>query len=156
MSHLGQTEKNSVRAYVFRFALKLGHCYAFGMSQKCQSGNRGGLLRGSEETGMAFLTLLRRIEGIHKPLQRLAAPRSAISSVMASAKGLQRSWSGRAQNKLKNRALREIWSKPQASIVGFNDRPADRQAHAVRLRCERGVEYALDIFRVDSHSGVRH
>ncbi len=26
MSQLGQTEKNSVRAYVFRFALKLGHC----------------------------------------------------------------------------------------------------------------------------------
>jgi hypothetical protein len=25
-SALGQTEKNSVRAYVFRFALKLGHC----------------------------------------------------------------------------------------------------------------------------------
>ena len=23
---IGQTEKNSVRAYVFRFALKLGHC----------------------------------------------------------------------------------------------------------------------------------
>ena len=23
---MGQTEKNSVRAYVFRFALKLGHC----------------------------------------------------------------------------------------------------------------------------------
>ena len=23
---LGQTEKNSVRAYVFRFALELGHC----------------------------------------------------------------------------------------------------------------------------------
>jgi hypothetical protein len=26
MVALGQTEKNSVRAYVFRFALKLGHC----------------------------------------------------------------------------------------------------------------------------------
>ena len=26
MSQMGQTEKNSVRAYVFRFALKLGHC----------------------------------------------------------------------------------------------------------------------------------
>jgi hypothetical protein len=26
MSAWGQTEKNSVRAYVFRFALKLGHC----------------------------------------------------------------------------------------------------------------------------------
>src|SRR6266851_620424 len=26
MSQLGQTEKNSVRAYVFRFALELGHC----------------------------------------------------------------------------------------------------------------------------------
>ena len=25
-SVVGQTEKNSVRAYVFRFALKLGHC----------------------------------------------------------------------------------------------------------------------------------
>src|ERR1700726_1472916 len=24
--HQGQTEKNSVRAYVFRFALELGHC----------------------------------------------------------------------------------------------------------------------------------
>src|ERR1700761_6206565 len=24
--HLGQTEQNSVRAYVFRFALELGHC----------------------------------------------------------------------------------------------------------------------------------
>jgi hypothetical protein len=23
---MGQSEKNSVRAYVFRFALKLGHC----------------------------------------------------------------------------------------------------------------------------------
>jgi hypothetical protein len=26
MSAQGQTEKNSVRAYVFRFALELGHC----------------------------------------------------------------------------------------------------------------------------------
>ena len=26
MSELGQTEKNSVRAYVFRFAPELGHC----------------------------------------------------------------------------------------------------------------------------------
>jgi hypothetical protein len=26
MSQMGQTEKNSVRAYVFRFALELGHC----------------------------------------------------------------------------------------------------------------------------------
>jgi hypothetical protein len=26
MSELGQTEKNSVRAYVFRFALEPGHC----------------------------------------------------------------------------------------------------------------------------------
>src|SRR5437588_751999 len=26
MSQLGQTEKNSVGAYVFRFALELGHC----------------------------------------------------------------------------------------------------------------------------------
>ena len=26
MSELGQTEKNSGRAYVFRFALELGHC----------------------------------------------------------------------------------------------------------------------------------
>jgi hypothetical protein len=26
MAALGQTEKNSVRAYVFRFAPKLGHC----------------------------------------------------------------------------------------------------------------------------------
>src|ERR1700682_6204276 len=26
MSEMGQTEKNSVRAYVFRFALELGHC----------------------------------------------------------------------------------------------------------------------------------
>src|SRR6266487_3717066 len=26
MSVVGQTEKNSVRAYVFRFALELGHC----------------------------------------------------------------------------------------------------------------------------------
>ena len=26
MSQLGQTEKNSVRANVFRFALELGHC----------------------------------------------------------------------------------------------------------------------------------
>jgi hypothetical protein len=26
MSGRGQTEKNSVRAYVFRFALELGHC----------------------------------------------------------------------------------------------------------------------------------
>jgi hypothetical protein len=26
MSDLGQTEKNSVRAHVFRFALQLGHC----------------------------------------------------------------------------------------------------------------------------------
>src|SRR6266516_1316293 len=26
MSQLGQTEKNLVRAYVFRFALELGHC----------------------------------------------------------------------------------------------------------------------------------
>jgi hypothetical protein len=25
-SAMGQTEKNSVRAYVFRFALDLGHC----------------------------------------------------------------------------------------------------------------------------------
>ena len=25
-SEMGQTEKNSVRAYVFRFALELGHC----------------------------------------------------------------------------------------------------------------------------------
>jgi hypothetical protein len=26
MSEMGQTEKNSVRAHVFRFALELGHC----------------------------------------------------------------------------------------------------------------------------------
>ncbi|MDB5607374.1 MAG: hypothetical protein JWP25_4274, partial [Bradyrhizobium sp.] len=26
VSALGQSEKNSVRVYVFRFALKLGHC----------------------------------------------------------------------------------------------------------------------------------
>jgi hypothetical protein len=26
MSQMGQTEKNSVRAHVFRFALELGHC----------------------------------------------------------------------------------------------------------------------------------
>jgi hypothetical protein len=26
MTHLGQTEKNSVRVYVFRFAFELGHC----------------------------------------------------------------------------------------------------------------------------------
>ncbi len=35
MSELGQTEKNSVRAYVFRFALKLGHC---SMQSACLKG----------------------------------------------------------------------------------------------------------------------
>src|ERR1700682_2516657 len=36
--HPGQTEKNSVRAYVFRFALKLGHC---SMHSACLKGARG-------------------------------------------------------------------------------------------------------------------
>jgi hypothetical protein len=36
---LGQTEKDSVRAYVFRFALKLGHC---SMHSACLKGAIGG------------------------------------------------------------------------------------------------------------------
>src|SRR5260370_42293099 len=36
---LGQTEKNSVRAYVFRFALKLGHCL---MHSACLKGANSG------------------------------------------------------------------------------------------------------------------
>jgi hypothetical protein len=39
MSASGQTEKNSVRAYVFCFALKLGHCW---MHSACLKGARSG------------------------------------------------------------------------------------------------------------------
>jgi hypothetical protein len=39
MSELGQTEKNSVRAYVFRFALELGHCSTQSACLKCAANN---------------------------------------------------------------------------------------------------------------------
>src|SRR4051812_18719662 len=51
MSAWGQTEKNSVRAYVFRFALKLGH---FSMHSACLKGAIGGPLRCAE---ISFLWL---------------------------------------------------------------------------------------------------
>jgi hypothetical protein len=42
MSVEGQTEKNSVRAYVFCFALELGHCsMPVGMSQRCTDADLG-------------------------------------------------------------------------------------------------------------------
>jgi hypothetical protein len=41
MSEMGQTEKNSLRAYVFRFATELGHCPM--QSARLKSANRVGL-----------------------------------------------------------------------------------------------------------------
>jgi hypothetical protein len=44
MSGMGQTEKSSVRAYVFRFALELGHC---SMPSACLKGANIGLMHRS-------------------------------------------------------------------------------------------------------------
>src|SRR3979490_1234369 len=49
MTALGQTEKNSVRAYVFRFALELGHCSTQSACLKCA--NSG--LTHDERSGVA-------------------------------------------------------------------------------------------------------
>src|SRR3982074_3101994 len=45
MTALGQTEKNSVRAYVFRFALELGHCST---QSACLKGANNGLMHRSK------------------------------------------------------------------------------------------------------------
>src|SRR5882762_7922940 len=45
MSEKGQTEKNSVRAYVFRFALELGHCST---QSACLKGAKRGRARRPE------------------------------------------------------------------------------------------------------------
>jgi hypothetical protein len=42
----GQTEKNSVRAYVFRFALELGHCST---QSACLKGASFGLMHRSKQ-----------------------------------------------------------------------------------------------------------
>src|SRR3981081_2152767 len=46
MSLLGQTEKKSVRAYVFRFALELGHCTK---QSACLKGAMNGLMQCSKQ-----------------------------------------------------------------------------------------------------------
>src|SRR3981081_4487418 len=47
MSPSGQTEKNSVRAYVFRFASEFGHCST---QSACLKGASNGLDRAPQET----------------------------------------------------------------------------------------------------------
>src|SRR5271154_2902119 len=54
MSQLGQTEKNSARAYVFRFALELGHCSI--QSACLKRANNG--TRGARRTGNAHCTVV--------------------------------------------------------------------------------------------------
>src|SRR5258708_40187345 len=72
MSVSGQTEKNSVRAYVFRFTLKLGHC---SMHSACpKSANRTSrtsfdhLIGAGEQRGWnGEAERLRRLEIDHEP-----------------------------------------------------------------------------------------
>jgi hypothetical protein len=63
-----------------------------------------------------------------------------------------------AQENFKHRASRRIFDNPQKSLVGFDDRAADRQAHphTARLCREERIEDTIDILRADSFSGVRH
>jgi hypothetical protein len=60
MSELGQTEKNSVRAYVFRFALELGHCSTQLACLKRAIPERGGkLIKGSLRSPIAPISRYR-------------------------------------------------------------------------------------------------
>jgi hypothetical protein len=62
------------------------------------------------------------------------------------------------QDKLKHRTSRCIPGNPQPSLVGLDDRAADRQTHAHtgRFCREERIEYATDILRADTFSSVRH
>ena len=53
---------------------------------------------------------------------------------------------------MKDGALGRVWDNPQPSIVGFDDRPADRQAHShpIRFCREERVEYPIDVVRANS------
>jgi hypothetical protein len=51
---LGQTEKHSVRAYVFRFALELGHCSMQSACLKCAAGSTGRRNTGVKSFGWGF------------------------------------------------------------------------------------------------------
>src|SRR5712672_4330225 len=55
-SELGQIEKNSVRAYVFRFALELGHCST---QSACLKGAITGLMHRSDRSGIFSIRIAR-------------------------------------------------------------------------------------------------
>jgi hypothetical protein len=66
---MGQTEKNSVRANVFRFALKLGHC---SMHSACLKSAKKDILGG----GNQLWGMIAGITGPIKGLSTLGACRS--------------------------------------------------------------------------------
>jgi len=61
------------------------------------------------------------------------------------------------QDHLKHSALRRVWEDQQVSIMGFNNRTADRQAHphTVRFGRKQRIEYLIDFLRLDTFSSVR-
>src|SRR5438105_5172213 len=60
------------------------------------------------------------------------------------------------QGELKDGAPRFIRARPHPSPVGLDHRPADSEAHAhaLGLRRVEGLEYALDIRRVQAGAGI--
>src|SRR5713101_348357 len=64
MAELGQIEKNSVRVYVFRFALELGHCSTLSACLK-------GATNGSRRTSFDYLVSARKHHGRYFQSERL-------------------------------------------------------------------------------------
>src|SRR5450631_2007970 len=83
--HLGQTEKNSLRAYVFRFAPQTRTSLdAFGMSQRCQA------------TSSGVETALTERPKRKPPLRRLARPPAKLAGALHRRLGLRPSPRGSA------------------------------------------------------------
>src|SRR4249920_2770220 len=68
------------------------------------------------------------------------------------------SWGGGSKRKVKYSPPERIGCSPQPSIVGFDDRTADRQAHShpVTFCREEWTEYPFDVLRVYSFAIVRN
>src|SRR5258708_7122872 len=91
MSGLGQTEKNSVRAYVFRFALEPGHC---SMQSAClKRANTGHLPPADHELtypgSMCFNVIIAGLREDHMPLQPRAQAAAALRQIASGMRASQ-------------------------------------------------------------------
>lgn len=69
---------------------------------------------------------------------------------------LRRNRAMRGQGKMKGCPGPVVVRRPYAAAMDLDDRAAYRQAHAhaIRLRCEEGVEQLTDVLRADADAGI--